>query len=409
MPWLTRLLFLLLAGVAMAGVIGSAACTRRGKSTMLPPTASPLTTIDVNPATGSDTSGNGTPTKPYKTLTKAVSVASKSTTPLTISLAPGTYNAANGEIFPIVIPTGMSVAGTGYGSGPFKNQGSFLDGAGEDLNYEKLAGIPSTKRAYATLEVSNAVASGVALSGLYVGSSRLAVPGGATYAAFDALGAAGASHVTFGAGTRLTHAGVSGVLVAGGGLSCTACTILGSDYALVARTLPSGSSSGATSPSVILSGQPSQSTVGGAIGIGTDGSATIVASYQTFQSKRYAYRDDVAPLASPLPIGTVDFGHGSQSAGGNIFIGARTIVSEISVTVAGAVVSAFGNTWNPLTQGTNAQGQYVRPRTFRPGDLGKNVTIARGALGAEVQVGPIPPTPQPSPTPSGVTPTPSPT
>lgn len=405
MPWFTRVFFLLVAGIAIAGVIGGAACTRRGKSTTLPPTASPLTTIDVNPATGSDTSGNGTPTKPYKTLTKAVSVAAKaSAAPLTISLAPGTYDAATGEVFPIVIPAGMSIAGTGYGSGPFRNQGSFVDGAGEDLAYEKLAGFPSAKKAYATLEVSTAVTSGVSLSGMYLGSSRLALPAGAAYAALDALGGANASHVTFAAGTRLARPGVSGVLVAGG-LNCTACTILGSDYGLIARTLPAG-----VSPSVILSGQPSQSTVGGAAGIGSDGSASITASFQTFQSKRYAYRDDVVPLASPLPIGNVDFGHGpQQSAGGNVFIGARTILSEVSVTVAGAIVYAFGNTWNPRTQGSNAQGQYVKPRTFRAGDTGKNVTIARGAVGAVVEVGPIPPTPQPSPTPSGVTPTPSPT
>ena len=58
------------------------------------------------PATGSDTSGNGSQTKPYKTLTKAVdgvaSAKSLSTTGVTIYLASGDYNAANGEKFPIV-------------------------------------------------------------------------------------------------------------------------------------------------------------------------------------------------------------------------------------------------------------------------------------------------------------------
>lgn len=405
MPWLTRVFFLFVAAVAIVGVIGSAACTRRGHSNPIPPTASPLTTIDVNPVTGSDTSGNGTPAKPYKTLTKAVAVAAKSTTALTISLAPGTYDAASGEVFPIVIPTGMAIVGTGYGGGPFKNKGSFVDGVGEDLAYEKLAGIPSGKKQYATLEVAAAVTGGVSMNALYVGSSRLGLPPGAAYAALDALGSASASHATFAAGTRLTHAGVSGILVASGGLSCTACTILGSNYALLARSLPNG-----PSPTIVLSGQPSQSVVGALVGIGTDGSAAIDAAYQTFQSKRYAYRDDVAPIASPLPLGNVDFGHGAEgSAGGNVLIGARTIVSEVSVTLPATIVTAFGNTWNPLTQGTNAQGQYVRPRAFQPGDSGKNVTIAPGALGSEVEVGPIPPTPQPSPTPSGVSPSPSPT
>ncbi|HKU81256.1 MAG TPA: hypothetical protein VJP76_03725, partial [Candidatus Tumulicola sp.] len=239
--------------------------------------------------------------------------------------------------------------------------------------------------------------------------SHLTMPAGAVYAALDALGGAGASHVTFAAATRLARPGVRGAFV-GGGLSCVACTLLGSDYALTARTLPGNASASGVSPAVTLSGQPSQSVVGGAVGIGTDGSASVDAAYQTFQSKRYAYRDDLVPLASPLPPGDVDFGHGQQqSAGGNIFIGARTIVSEVSLTVPGSMVAAFGNTWNPLTQGTNAQGQYVKPRTFHAGDAGKNVTIAPGAYGAEVEAGPIPPTQPPSPPPSGVTPTPSPT
>lgn len=406
MSWLSRIFFLLVAALAAVGVVGGAACTRRGHPSIVPPTASPLTTLDVNPITGSDTTGNGTPGKPYRTLTKAVSVAAKSQTlSLTIELAAGTYDAATGEVFPIVVPVSVTIAGTGYGAGPSKDRGTFINGAGEDTQYEKAAGIPSSHRAFATLVVPPGVGP-VSLSGLYVGSSHLAVPGGAEYASADALGAITASHVTFAAATSLARPGVRGVLVPGGSMSCTACTILGSDYALLARTLPSGNP-----PRVTLSGQPSQSIIGAAIGIGTDSSADVDAAYQTFQSRRYAYRDDVAPMVSPLPPGAVDFGHGqlTQSAGGNVFIGARTMISEISVTAANELVSAYGNTWNPLTQGTNAQGQYAKRRVFRPGDTGENVTIARGAVDSLVEVGPIPPTPQPSPTPSGVTPTPSPT
>lgn len=392
--------------MALAGIVGGAACTRRGKSSPIPPTASPLTTIDVNPASGSDTTGNGTPDKPYRTLTKAVAVAAKNPTlSLTISLASGTYGAANGEQFPIVVPVAVTIAGSGYGGGPSKGRGSFINGVGEDTQYEKAAGIPSSHRAFATLVVPPGIGP-VSLSGLYVGSSRLAIPAGAEYASTDALGAVSASHVTFDAATPLGRTGVRGVLVAGGGISCNACTILGSDYAILARTLPSGNV-----PTVTLSGQPSQSVIGAAIGIGTDSSANIDSAYQTFQSRHYAYRDDVAPMVSPLPPGAVDFGHGqqTQSAGGNIFIGARTMISEISVTAPNELVSAYGNTWNPSTQGTNAQGQYVKRRIFRPGETGENVTIARGAVDSLVEVGPIPPTPQPSPTASGVTPTPSPT
>ena len=411
MSWLVRAFFLLVAGAALAGLIGSAACTRRGKSSPLPPTSSPLTTIDVNPKTGSDTTGNGTPDKPYKTLTKAIAVVKSSTTTgLTIQLSVGTYDAANGEVFPIVIPTSVSIAGTGYGTRSFRTSGSFINGAGEDTAYEKLLGRPNSRKDFATIEVAQGVTSGASVSGVYVGADRLGLPAGGAYAAADTLGSLVASRVTFAAGTPLSHPAVAGLLVAGGSLNCTACTILGSDYALLALTPPNG-----TAPSIVLTGQPTQSLIGGTIGIDTDGSASIDASYQTFQSRRYGYRDAVAPIVSPVPLaGVVDFGHGpTQSAGGNIFIGAASMLSEISVTVAQTLVYAFGDTWNPHTQGTNAQGLYPKARTFRPGDSGRNVTIAPNAAGAAVRVGPIPPptpTPAPSPTPSGgPTPTPTPT
>src|SRR5581483_10881053 len=186
MSWFSRVFFLLVAALAVIGIAGGAACTRRGHPSIVPPTASPLTTIDVNPITGSDTTGNGTPEKPYRTLTKAVSIAAKSQTlSLTIALAAGTYDAATGEVFPIVVPVSVTIAGTGYGAGSSKGRGTFINGAGEDTQYEKAAGIPSSHRAFATLVVPPGVGP-VSISGLYVGSSRLALPAGADYSSADA-------------------------------------------------------------------------------------------------------------------------------------------------------------------------------------------------------------------------------
>lgn len=397
MSWLARTFFLVVAAIALTGLISGVACTRRGKSSPIPPTASPLTTISVNPKTGSDSTGNGTTDKPYRTLTKAVAVVKSSTTPgLTIALAQGTYDAANGEIFPIVIPTGMTIAGSGYAGGRFRNTGTFINGAGEDVAFEKLVGAPPST-AFTTLEVGEEV-SGVSVSGVYVGSSRLALPGNGLYAAVDALGSLSATRSSFAAGTALTHPNVSGVILPSGTLSCTACTIVGSDRALLAFTVPNG-----VGPSIVLAGQPTQSIIGGRIGIATDGSASVDAAYQTFQSKEYGYQDSIVPIASPIPVAAaVDFGQGpTQSAGGNVFIGAQSVRSEISVTVAQTTVSALGNVWNPLTQGTDAHGQYPKVRTFHPGDTGRNVSIAPRAAGATVRVGPISTTPQPSPTPTG--------
>jgi hypothetical protein len=402
MPWLTRAFFLLVAAIAMAGIVSGAACTRRGKSSPIPPTSSPLTTIDVNPRTGSDTTGDGSSAKPYKTLTKAIAVVKSSPLQgLAIQLSLGVYNAANGEKFPIIIPTGMTINGSGYGAGFAR--GSFINGNGPDLAYESLAGVPSGS-AFATLEVASGVAS-VSLNDVYVGSASLPVSG--SYAALDALGALGVSRATFAVDTPVaTHPKVAGVLVPSGGLNCTGCVILGGDFALLAFTLPN-----ASAPAVVLSGQPTLGMIGGKIGIGTDGSASINASFQTFQSKQYGYQDGVAPIASPsgsFTLGTVDLGSGpSGSQGGNLLEGAG--ISEISVTLPLAQVFAYGNYWNANTQGTDSHGLYPRRPPFSRGAHGRNVTVAGNADGAAVFVGPPPtPTPQPSTSPSP-SPTSSPT
>jgi hypothetical protein len=405
MPWLTRAFFLLIVGIALAGIASGTACTRRGQSSPVPPTASPLTTISVNPKTGSDTTGNGSIDKPYKTLTKAIAVVKNSTTPgLTIALALGVYSAAGGEKFPIVIPTGMTINGTGYGTGFAK--GTYINGEGEDASYEKLIGAPAGS-AFTTLEVAAGVSS-VFLNNVYVGASRLPIAASASYAALDAMGGIGVSHSTLAANTPFgSHLRARGAVVPSGNLSCTGCAVLGGDAALLAFTAPN-----ATAPVIGLSGQPTQGMIGGAIGIETDGTASIDASFQTFQSKRFGYQDSVTPIASPstsLAPGPVDFGNGlNLSPGGNSFIGA-SVISEISVTLPFVLVYAQGDYWNPDTQGSNTHGQYPKKLIFDPGAHGQNVTVAPNAGGAGVIVGPIPP-PTPTPVPSGSpSPSPSPT
>jgi hypothetical protein len=200
-------------------------------------------------------------------------------------------------------------------------------------------------------------------------------------------------------------------MLPGGAVTCTACTLLGSGYAVLAF------SAQGLQPSVTLNGQPAESIVGGNIGIYTDGTANITSSYQTFQSKLYGYRDSFpAPVTSPQPsplLPTIDFGHGFNfSAGGNVFIAAHGITSEISVATANAQIYALANTWNPLTQGSNAHGQYARMKVFKQGAHGRNITIASGANASTVVVGPPPPpspTPNPSFSPGSPSPYPSPT
>lgn len=79
-------------------------------------------TLYVNPATGKD-NNTGSATSPFKTLTKSLAFAKNGTT---IKLVNGTYNTASGEIFPIVIPTGVIVLGDEAGKG----KGIVITGSG---------------------------------------------------------------------------------------------------------------------------------------------------------------------------------------------------------------------------------------------------------------------------------------
>lgn len=94
-------------------------------SSLFPPPkmANPLvTTLIVNPVTGNDANA-GSRVAPFKSLTRALKVAQTAM----IRLAVGTYSAANGEIFPIVIPKGVMV----IGNEPTKGQGIVISGSGE--------------------------------------------------------------------------------------------------------------------------------------------------------------------------------------------------------------------------------------------------------------------------------------
>ena len=67
------------------------------------------TVIYVNPATGSDSAGAGNAeAAPYKTITYALGQAQPGTV---IQLAPGNYTSETGEVFPLVIPQGVTLRG----------------------------------------------------------------------------------------------------------------------------------------------------------------------------------------------------------------------------------------------------------------------------------------------------------
>ncbi|NJL81650.1 MAG: DUF1565 domain-containing protein, partial [Richelia sp. SM2_1_7] len=74
-----------------------------------------LKLIYVNPTTGSD-SNSGSQQAPLKTISQALQQAASGTK---IQLLEGNYNPTNGELFPLIVPFGVTIIGneTNKGSG----------------------------------------------------------------------------------------------------------------------------------------------------------------------------------------------------------------------------------------------------------------------------------------------------
>ena len=91
-------------------------------------------TIYVDPNRGNDTA-SGSQVAPLKTITQALRIAQPNTT---ISLAPGTYSEATGEVFPLIIKTNITLQGTPVSKGHntiIQGSGSFVSptGAGQNV------------------------------------------------------------------------------------------------------------------------------------------------------------------------------------------------------------------------------------------------------------------------------------
>lgn len=81
------------------------------------------TTVYVNPVTGSDTN-SGSRLSPFKSLTRALNDLRS---PAIVQLADGLYHAANGEVFPVIIPNGVWVVG----NEATKGQNILIEGSGD--------------------------------------------------------------------------------------------------------------------------------------------------------------------------------------------------------------------------------------------------------------------------------------
>jgi parallel beta-helix repeat protein len=90
-------------------------------------TISQVNVLFVNPSVGDDNQGNGGERTPLKTVTQALRVATANTV---IILSPGTYSAETGEVFPLILRTGVSLQGDTRNKG----KGTVIQGGGDYLS-----------------------------------------------------------------------------------------------------------------------------------------------------------------------------------------------------------------------------------------------------------------------------------
>lgn len=88
----------------------------------------------VNPATGNDSTGDGSSTDPLKTITQALRIAQPDTV---IQLAPGTYSTSMCEFFPLQLKPGVTIRG----DRPTKGKDIIIQGG---ANKAAIAGVTLT-------------------------------------------------------------------------------------------------------------------------------------------------------------------------------------------------------------------------------------------------------------------------
>ncbi|HEY9872573.1 MAG TPA: DUF1565 domain-containing protein [Candidatus Obscuribacterales bacterium] len=90
------------------GTIKLAAQAYPAPSTVIAQTPVDTNVLYVNPTTGTDTNGAGTSTQPLRTITRAFQQARAGTV---VQLANGIYTVDTGEVFPLVVPQGVTLKG----------------------------------------------------------------------------------------------------------------------------------------------------------------------------------------------------------------------------------------------------------------------------------------------------------
>lgn len=130
---------------------------------------SQVNVLFVNPSIGDDKEGNGAEGTPLKTISQALHKATPNTV---IMLAPGTYSAETGEVFPLMLRQGISIQGDASNQG----KGVTIQGGGEYLSRsfggQNVAIVGANQANLTGLTVTNPNRRGY---GLWIESSNLVV------------------------------------------------------------------------------------------------------------------------------------------------------------------------------------------------------------------------------------------
>jgi parallel beta-helix repeat protein len=112
-----------------------------------------VTAVYVDAIDG-ETSGSGTSSSPYKSIARAIVAATTNACITTIRVNPGTYDVANGETFPIVVPPGVALVGDEAAKGIRTSGAVFIDGSGYTTGQLWVAVTPQSGSTVAGFEIT---------------------------------------------------------------------------------------------------------------------------------------------------------------------------------------------------------------------------------------------------------------
>ena len=357
----TRLSVIILAALALA------ACPeKKVKKHDETPTA-----YWVSPA-GSDTTNPGTEASPFKTITYALRVATRSGT--TVHVAPGTYNVANSETFPITVPAGVLLIGNEdtRGSGTsIVGGGGHAPGATDDFGVALLPGAGSTIAGF-TITNDNPALSG--RYGIFLNNSSVTLRNntvtGATHNAGIYVGASTNHMITWNhiVGNGGSSAGSGLAFGKGGALSKVENNVItgnayGVEYHVAGGDLGGAGSTGGNVISCntqnnLVSFAPSAITITAARNMWdhvppTRGSSS---GNDIFDSSGSATIDAAPAALTSNPCAGVtlyvNISTGSDANPGTLALPFKTITHAMSVATSGTTVQVAPGIYDTMSQST---------------------------------------------------------